>query len=474
MLGVALAWASLRVINLYTDKIAYGLPPVRLDGGLLGLTLLVSLGVALLIGLLPVLRIWRVGSLQGAIQGGTRGASRGGGIRAMSSGLVVTQVALALVLLIGAGLLMRSFAKVMAIDPGFDAERIIHVRTAYDSTYTDMEKLQGLQSRIVAKMREIPGVESVACSDRLPGYGEDKPATLPILGMAPGQDGIYPTAVVLGVSAEYFSTMGIRLLEGRGFTEADQLPKARRVLVVDRRFAERHFPGRSAVGQLIGWGPKEQKPGDAPVIVGVVEVARVGGLETRNDTPYTYVAMGTSPRGLSMELRTTRAFKEVMPLIRAQLRSVDPSLPISGEQSMQMWLDDKMAGRRGILGLLGAFAGIALILAAVGLYGMLAYDVSQRTKEIGIRGAIGASRGQIVGLVFRQGLWKTGVGMIIGLVGAFFLSRYLGSLLFEVKPTDPAVFAGVSLLLLLVALLACWLPARRAAKVDPMVALRAE
>lgn len=210
------------------------------------------------------------------------------------------------------------------------------------------------------------------------------------------------------------------------------------------------------------------------MIVGVAEVARVGGLETRSDTPYAYVAMGTSRGGLSIELRTTRAFKEVMPLIRAQLRVVDASLPIYQEQSMQMWLDDKMAGRRGILGLLGAFAGIALILAAVGLYGMLAYDVSQRTKEIGIRGAIGASRGQIVGLVFRQGLWKTGVGMIIGLAGAFFLSRYLGSLLFEVKPTDPPVFAGVTLLLLLVALLACWLPARRAAKVDPIVALRAE
>jgi predicted permease len=473
-LGVALAAASLRVINVYTDKIAYGLPPIRLDAGVLGLTLVISIGVALVIGLLPVARIWRAGSLQGAIQSGTRGASRGGGIRAMSGGLVVAQVALALLLLVGAGLLLRSFANVMAIDPGFDVKRVIHVRAAYDSSYTDLEKLQGLQNRILEKMREIPGIESVACSDRLPGFGENKPATLPIVGMAPGQDGIYPTAVVLGVSPEYFSTMGIRLLEGRGFTEADQVPKARTVLIVDRKFAERHFPGRSAVGQLIAWGPKDQKRDDAPVIVGVAEVARVGGLEDSNDTPYAYMAMGTSRGGLSIELRTTRAFKDVMPLIRAQLRAVDSALPIYQEQSMQTWLDDKLAGRRGILWLLGAFAGIALILAAVGLYGMLAYDVTQRTKEIGIRGALGATRGQIVAMILRQGLWKAGLGLALGLAGAFGLSRYLGSLLFGVKPTDPAIFVGVTALLLLVALLASWLPARRAAKVDPIVALRCE
>lgn len=474
-LGLALAVASLRVINIYTDKVAYGLPPIRIDGELIGMTLVISLGVALLIGLLPVLRIWRAESLQGAIQSGTRGASRGGGIRAVSGGLVVAQVALALILLIGAGLLMRSFANVMAIDPGFDASRVIHVRAAYDAAYNnDMEKLQGLQTRIIEKMREIPGVESVACSDRLPGYGEERPATVPLWGSAPGKDGVYPTANVLGVSSEYFATMGIRLLEGRNFTAADQAPKARPVLIVDRKFAERHFDGRSPVGHLIAWGPKDMKPEQAPMIVGVVEVARVGGLESTKDTPYVYMAMGTSRGGLSIELRTTRAFKDVMPVIRAQLRAVDASLPIYQEQSMQMWLDDKMAGRRGILWLLGAFAGIALVLAAVGIYGMLAYDVTQRTKEIGIRGAIGATRGQIAVMILGQGLWKAGVGLVIGLIVAFSLSRYLGSLLYEVKPNDPLIFAVVTVLLLLVALLASWLPARRASKVDPMIALRAE
>ncbi|MCW5548715.1 MAG: ABC transporter permease [Opitutaceae bacterium] len=472
--GVALATASLKAINIYTDKAIYGIPPVRLDGSLLGLTLVVSLGVALLIGLLPVLRIWRAGSLQGAIQSGTRAASRNGGIRAMSGSLVVAQVALALMLLIGAGLLMRSFAKVMAINPGFEVSKVIHVRAAYDAGFNDPDKLKVLQDRILEKMREIPGIESVACSDRLPGFGEDRPATLPLWGTPPGQDGVYPTAVVMGVSPEYFPTMGIRLLEGRNFTEADRVPNARPVVIVDRKFAERHFQGKSVVGQLLAWGRPDQKPEDAPIIVGVAEVARVGGLETGTDTPYAYLAMGTSRGGLSVLLRTSRAFKEVMPVIRAQLRRVDASLPIYQEQTMQMWLDDKMAGRRGMLWLLGAFAGIALVLAAVGIYGMLAYDVTQRTKEIGIRGAIGATQDQIVMLILQQGVLKAGFGLLIGLAGAFYLSRYLSSLLYEVEATDPLVFTGVTLLLILVALLASWLPARRAAKVDPMVALRSE
>jgi putative ABC transport system permease protein len=472
-LGTVLAGLTLRVINTYTAAAIYGLPPVGLDGELLGLTLLVSLGVTLLIGLLPVLSLWRKGSLQSAIQSGTRGASRGGGIRAMSGGLVVAQVALAFILLVGSGLLMRSFARVMAIDPGFDATKVIHFRAAYEASYTDMTMLQGLQDRILEKMREIPGVESVAYSDRLPGYADDKVVTLPIRGMSPGQDSTYPTAAAFRVSPEYFATMGIRLLEGRNFTAADYQPGARMVFVVDRKFAERYFPGQSAVGQQFAFGPPDQKPEMAPEIVGVVDVARVNGLES-DSAPYVYMAMDTSPAGLSVELRTTRSFEEMMPVIRAQLRSVDSALPIYQERTMQMQLDDAAANRRGVMWLLGAFAGMALILAAVGLYGMLAYDVTQRTKEIGIRGAIGATRGQIVTLILRQGLLKAGLGLVIGLGGAFYLSRFLGSLLYEVEPTDPSVFAGVAILLLLTAVLASWLPARRAARVDPMVALRCE
>ncbi|MFI5356938.1 MAG: ABC transporter permease [Opitutales bacterium] len=473
-LGLLLTAPILGVINAYLNQIVYGMPPVGLDGGVLGLTLLVSLVVALLIGALPVMGIWRGDDLQGAIQSGMRGASRGGGIRAMSGVLVVAQVALAIILLIGAGLLIRSFAKVMAIDPGFDVDKVIYARVAYDSTYQDPAILQGLQNRFLEKMREIPGVESVAYSSYLPGHIGLKPTTLPIRGMPTGQDSTYPTAILFGVSPEYFSTMGIRLLEGRNFTTADHLPGARPVAIVDRKFAERYFPDRSAVGQLFSIGPNAQDPNKAPMIVGVVAVARVDGLEDRDSEPYVYWAVDATRGGLSIEFRTRRRFEDLMPQVRAQVRSVDPTLPIYGETTMRKDLDDKEADRRGILWLLGAYATIALILAAVGIYGMLAYDVTQRTKEIGIRGAIGATREQIVELILRQGMLKAGLGMVIGLSGAFGLSRFMASLLYEVEPRDPLVFTGVALLLMLVALLASWLPARRAAKVDPMVALRCE
>jgi predicted permease len=276
------------------------------------------------------------------------------------------------------------------------------------------------------------------------------------------------------VSPEYFPTMGIRLLEGRNFTAADQRPEARRAVIIDRKFAERYFPHRSPLGETFLFGPPNQKPEEAPVVVGVVETARVNGLEDRTRLPYVYIAIDNSRGGLSVELRTHRSFAEIMPQIRAKVRSVDPTLPIYQAQTLQEQLDKASANRRGVLWLLGIFAGIALLLSAVGIYGMLAYDVTQRTREIGIRGAIGATRGQIVELILRQGLWKAAVGGGIGLTTALILSRLMGSLLYEVKPSDPLVFSVVAGLVVVVAFVASWLPARRAAKVDPIVALRSE
>lgn len=392
----------------------------------------------------------------------------------MSGTLVIAQVALALVLLIGAGLLLRSFAKVMAIDPGFAAANVIHARLAYDASYADLTKLQDLQQRLLEELRSIPGVDAVAYSDRLPGFADNMPATLAIRGREAGHDGTHPTAALFWISPDYLRTMGIRLLEGRDFTAADLRPEARKVFIVDRKFAERYFPGRSAVGGEFAIGPPGQKQGEAPVIVGVAEIARVNGLENKNGAPYVYGTLHTSRGGLSVELRTTRAFSDLFPLIRAAVRKVDPTLPIYQAQSMQAQLDKAAANRRGVMLLLGAFAAMALLLSAVGIYGMLAYDVTQRTREIGIRGAIGATRGQILAMILQQGLWKAGVGLAIGLVGAYFLTRTIRSLLFEVQHDDPVIFCTVAALLMLVTLLASWLPARRAAKVDPIVALRCE
>lgn len=473
-LGLALAGASLRVINSYMDAAIFGIPPVRVDAGLVGLTLLVTLAVTVLIGVLPVVRLCRSGNLQGALQKGARGASASGGIRALSGLLVVVQMALALMLLIGAGLLLRSFANVMAIDPGFAAAKVIHARIAYEEAYNkEPAKLRGLQDRILEKIRAIPGVDAVAYSDRLPGYADTRTVTLPIRGRPAEADGMHPNAAFFSVSPDYFRTMGIRLLDGRDFTAEDLRPGARTAVIVDRKFAERYFAGRSPLGELFALGPPTQKPEEMPMIVGVVEVARVNGLED-NRPPYVYTALDVPRGGLSVELRTTRAFTDIFPLVRAAVREVDAALPIYQAQVMQEQLDKAAANRRGVMTLLGTFAGLALLLSAVGIYGMLAHDVTQRTREIGIRGAIGATRRQIVGMILQQGLWKAGVGLVAGLIAAFFLTRTMSALLFEVQPNDPLIFGAVPVLLVVVTLLASWLPARRAANVDPLVALRCE
>jgi predicted permease len=472
--GVALAWASLRVINRYTALIIRQAPPISVDGTVLGVTLLASLAVALLIGLLPAMRLWRA-NLLGSIQGGSRSASAGGGMRAISGLLVTAQVALALILLVGASLLIRSFSRVMAIDPGFDAARIVHARVAFNATYQDVNKAHRTGELIVAKMREIPGVEAAGMTSHITINGGFNRVNLPIRGSVAGQPDTFPAAQYFGVSPEFFSAMGIRLVEGRVFTDADNLPQARPVFIVDRDFAEKNFPGRSAVGQALGANSPNQPPETWPVIVGVVEPARFNGPEDRSGVPFVFgPVLHFQFNGFSMVLRTNRPLADMAPLMRAKLSSIDPSLPLYGVGTLQTLLDNLVTNRRGVMLMLGAFALIALLLSAVGIYGMLAYDVTQRTREIGIRGAIGASRGQIVGLILRQGLWKAGLGLAIGLAGAFYLSRFMASMLFDVRPSDPVAYLGVSLVLLLVALVASYLPARRASKVDPIIALRCE
>jgi putative ABC transport system permease protein len=470
-LGLALTWTSLRLINTYTTAIVREVPPIAIDGPVLGLTLLSTLFVALLIALLPVVKLWRTNLLV-SLQAGSRGASAAGGMRVMSGLLVTAQVALALMLLIGACLLIRSFTRVLAVDPGFDAAHVVQGRTVFGFPGQTLEGVKTKQDLIVERMKEIPGVEKVGYTGSFPLFAGFPTNFFQIRGVANGISDTLPRAFMIAASPDYFDAMGIRLLEGRVFNSADTLPKARQVFIVDENFARKHFPGRSAVGETF-LGRPNQKPDEWPQIIGVVTAAKLTGLEDVSGTPFVFAPMGPAP-AFSMVLRTNRPASVIVPLMREKLRSVDPGAPLYITGSLQENLDGMLANRRGVMWLLGAFAGIALLLSAVGIYGMLSYDVTQRTKEIGIRGAIGASRGQIVAFVLRQGLGKTGMGLAIGLGCAFYFSRYLSSLLFEVKPTDPLVFTGVTFLLFLVALLASWLPARRAATVDPMVALRAE
>jgi putative ABC transport system permease protein len=469
--GVGVAWGALHVFNGYLPVLLRTAPPVGLEWTVIGVTLTASLAIALLVGLLPTQILWR----RGLRLGDWRSTSAGGGARFVSGGLVIAQVAVAALLLIGASLLLRSFAKVMAIDPGFDAAHIVQGRIALPSRYGDQAVNVGVQQRILAALQQIPGVRQVA---EVSYFGlapalQTRPVAIRGQPLTAGES--QPMAYLFPVSPDYFGVMGMHVLAGRGFDAADDFSK-NPVFVVDQMFADRFFPQRIAVGQEMTFSMGS--PPDNyqwPRIVGVVNHPRLAGLDRRENVPFVFMPMvGWEMGGFTMLVRSNRPTAEILRDMRSTLRSIDPGLPLYATGSLEDGLDSLLMGRRGITLLLTVFSGLALLLAAIGLYGVLAYDVSQRTREIGIRGAIGASRGQIIGLILRQGMVKAGVGLGVGLVGAIFLTRYLRSLLFDVTAADPASYVIVLVGLGGIALLASWLPARRAAKVDPIIALRSE
>ena len=472
LIGGALAWGALQIINRYLPVLARTMPPVTLDLRVLGLIFVVMLVLALLMAAIPFRVLWR----GGLAAGGARSVSAGRATRAASSALVVIQVAVSLVLLVGAGLLIRSFAHVTAIKPGFDAEQLATARLSLPAAYNDADTRMAAKRRILAAMKEIAGVEAVAFTWGWPIAAFDTSTLFraPIRLQADAAVDQQARAFVQWISSDYFVTMGIPLLEGRSFSDSDGSPTSP-VAWVDQTFADRFLGGRNPLGQEIFIGEQSAPIGPPGArIVGVVARANLSGLEDHKGMPFVFIPTPAAARDFSLLLRTRRNLPDVLGDARKKLRDVDPSIPLYGLSSLQTGMDDLLMNRRGIVLLLGVFAGLALLLAGVGLYGVLAYDVSQRTREIGIRGAIGASRQQILAQILRQGLWKTGVGLATGLVAAVFLTRYLESLLFEVKRGDPLSYAAVSALLLVVALLASYLPAWRAAKVDPIVALRCE
>ena len=273
---------------------------------------------------------------------------------------------------------------------------------------------------------------------------------------------------------EYAQTLGLTVVEGRFYEEAD-LTSKRPVFVVDQSFARKFFPNGSAVGGRFTFGPRPENAQDWPTIVGVVKDVPHNGVEEKSGNPFIYQLLaGGQPGGLAMFVRTNRPVADTVAALRDKVRAVDPASPLFDVGGLEEFVGSSFDNRRAVMLLLSAFAGLALFLSALGIYGVLAYDVSQRTREIGVRSAIGATRAQIAGLILRQGLWKGGLGVALGLIGAALLSRSMTTLLFDVQPTDAVVYAWVSTVLIAVALVASYLPARRASRIAPLVALRDE
>jgi predicted permease len=473
VLGLGVAWSALQAMNHYREKLMAQSLPFALDGHVLAFTVGVAAAAALLISIIPIVHVIRA-NLAELIQRDSRGASASVGVRRLSSALIVGQVAIALILLTGAGLLIHSFMRAISVDPGFEPAGVVTGRVALPQSQRSSDQAtQALRDRMEQTLKEIPGVDAVGLSTSTPFLGG-----IPINALTLANDTLpagapQPGAFIVTVSPEYFSALHIRLIEGRFLERGDAAP-GHAVFVVDENFAKKYFAGKTAIGGRFTFGERPTKDADWPTIVGVVGNVPQNGVEERSGNPCVYRLLNGRQDGLTVFLRTARPTAEVIQLMREKLRVIDPGLALFDTGPLQNAIDTSFDQRRAVMLLLGFFAALALFLSAIGIYGVLAYDVSQRTREIGVRGAIGASYHQIIGLIMRQGLTKAVIGLIAGLLGAVFLSRAMRSLLFDVNAFDPLAYTTTAVALLVVAAAASYIPARRAARIDPIRALRDE
>jgi predicted permease len=442
---------------------------IRPEARVVIFALLISLFTALLFGLLPALRVARTDFH--LLRDGGRAGSAGRERRRVRSALVVAETALAMLLLAGAGLMMKSFWTLSHVNPGFNAERVLSFRiTAPDAAGGDQEQWLAHQKaerdQIFERLAGLPGVTAVGGSKTLPLHGGGEPYEFSIPGRTSASL-ILPKSGAYIVTPGYFQALGFPLVRGRGFTDADR-PPAPLVVVVNQAFAREYWPNDDALGKTLRFGDT-----DVP-IVGVAGDVRNDGLAAASATAV-YVPATTFFRStLNVFVRTTGDPLRLAQAAQRAIWEIDPQLPISDVTTLQRVVTDTVARPRFFTLLVGLFGGLALLLAAIGMYGVISYTVRQRTHEIGIRMALGARTTNVLGMVMRDAMALTGTGLVLGLAGALLLTRFLASQLYGVAPTDAATLAAMAAVLCAVALLASWIPARRATRVDPLVALRDE
>jgi putative ABC transport system permease protein len=441
---------------------------LQIDRVVLGFTILASMLTGILCGLVPAFQLSRADPGD-ALKDGDRGGSGAHGARTRQA-LVVAEVALSLVLLAAAGLLVRSLIGLQRVNPGFVTERAIVMQFMLPQTrYAEPADMIGFYRRLQNRLQALPGAKSAAVSTTLPLTGSNIGVGFAVDGR-PADPATRTSAAFFGVSPEYLSTMGIPIVRGRGFTERDN-EQAAGVLVVSESMAAKYFPGEDPIGKRITISYNKTGPRE---IVGIAGDVKQGDL-TDVQTPQMYAPFVQAPWPfMSAVVRTTAAPEAAAGSLRQALARLDP-LQSAGEiRTLDEYVSRAIATPRFTALLVGSFAGLALLLAGFGLYGVMAYSVVQRRREIGIRMALGAQAGDVRALVVWQALRMGAAGLAIGLVGALLATRVLDSLLFGVSAGDPATFAAVSAALITVLLFAAYLPARRATRVDPMVALRAE
>jgi putative ABC transport system permease protein len=489
-IGLALAWGAVRLLVTLGPTTLPRLGEVRLDGVAVAYTFVLSTVAALVFGAIP---LWRSPSPAASLHESGRGNTASRGRHRARHLLMGGQVALALVLLVASGLMVRSFQKLRAVDPGFDASSALTFSLGLpDRTYSNRATVVVTHQAILDRLSTLPGVTAVSASTCLPLAGSCFRNTVIVEGRAVPPGTVPPIAFFRAVAGGYFQAMGIRLLRGRGITRSD-VERSEPAVVVNEAFAESFFPEQNPIGEHVSSYRAPARPGEAPkltwlTIVGIVSNTPTMALADPNPASQLYMPMsiaggpdfpvsslvGPNVSVMSYVVRSTASLSGLMPSVRRAIDSVDPQLPLAQVRTLQDTLDRASAQMAFTMVLLAIAASVALMLGVIGIYGVMSYVVTQRTGEIGVRLALGAEPAGVSRMIVRQGGLVAVAGSTVGVATALAGGRLIESLLYGVSSRDPRVFAITTVTLLAVALLACWLPARRAARLNPLEALRTD
>ncbi len=472
--GLLLAWWSTDALVAMGPADLPRLKEIQVNGSVIAFTFGIAFLTSLIFGLIPALQASRP-----QVEQSLREASRGstGGLRShrLRFAFVVSQFALSLVLLVGAGLLIRSFARLRAVEPGFEARGVVTFWQALPKArYGEGDQPTQFFDKLRGKLTSLPGIEDAGMVAPLPFGGNDQGRTFTIVGQPPPAQGMEPSASLLTTDGAYFRTMRIPLKRGRTFDARDRQDSTP-VVIINQTFAEKYFRNENPLGQRLDIGGRVAEGKPACEIVGVVGTAKHGSL-AEPDTPEFYLPFAqNSDRYMDLVVRTRQpAPTGLETMLRRAVHEIDAEQFVPTITPLPQLVSQTLSQSRFNTGLLAVFAAVAIILAAVGIYGVIAYNVAQRTREIGIRMALGAQRQQMLVMILRQSLTMAAIGIVVGLLGAFAATRLLSALLFGVGTTDLVTYGAVILLLGTAAVVAGLLPARRAMKVDPVIALRYE
>ena len=465
--GLGIAVWGVELLKQFAPAGTPRLDEVSLDSRAVLFAVTLSLGTGLLFGLAPAWRLSRASAAGATGVGSTRSVAGGRGASRARAVLVATQIAMAVLLLVGGGLLVRSFREMQRVTTGFDGRRVLTFMLPLPrEKYRDVSRAAALYDRIAERLRALPGVEAVGLTTDLPLSGGGNFASFTVEGHPPLANDVVQDATLIVSDQDYFRAIGIAIREGRGI-EADDREKTPMVTVVNQAFVKKYFAREPAIGKRISFDGTTYH-----AIVGVSADVRLESLAS-DVYPAAYVPLAQQPqRGMSVAMRTSGDPALMLATVRREVKAIEPDVPVYDAATMDQRLSKALSAPRAASSLVGGFALLAMVLALAGLYGVIAYSVAQRTRELGVRMALGATRGDVIKLVLRQGMGPALAGVGGGLLLAFALTRTLGALLYGVAPHDAPTFALAPLLLLILAALACAIPARSASRLNPVTALR--